>query len=125
MKMVLDIAELPSQKKRQFIFLTPQDLRLVFLNVLQPYEVPSSISKPIRIICRGVNHVTLTHTVWEVKFISSLFVARHCVTSSSFALLDCHTARSRRRDSFCPCEPHCYVVVVSFMSSFSFLRVED
>ena len=36
MKMVLDIAELPSQKKRQFIFLTPQDLRLV-LNVLQPY----------------------------------------------------------------------------------------
>ena len=30
MKMVLDIAELPSQKKRQFIFLIPQDLRSVF-----------------------------------------------------------------------------------------------
>ncbi|XP_020623366.1 structural maintenance of chromosomes protein 6-like isoform X3 [Orbicella faveolata] len=37
MKMVLDIAELPSQRKRQFIFLTPQDLS------------PLSIDKNVRI----------------------------------------------------------------------------
>ena len=33
MKMVLDISKLPSQEKRQFIFLTPQDLRLVLNGV--------------------------------------------------------------------------------------------
>ena len=36
MKMVLDISKLPSQEKRQFIFLTPQDLRLVSNGVCHP-----------------------------------------------------------------------------------------
>ena len=45
MKMVLDISKLPSQENRQFIFLTPQDLRLV----------STSVSQPIRIIFRGLN----------------------------------------------------------------------